>query len=56
MASLVGNDVTTVQYQVFSVPALAALALAGVATAVIGAYLPAHWAAKASVVEVLRSE
>ena len=56
MADLVGNDISTLQYQVFSAPSLAALILAGAALAVIGAYLPARWAARTSVVEVLHAE
>jgi putative ABC transport system permease protein len=56
MADLAGNDVSTVHYQVFSLPVLAALILAGVVVAMMGAYLPARWAARTSVAEVLHAE
>jgi putative ABC transport system permease protein len=46
----------TVQYQAFSLPILAILVLAGIAVAMIGAVLPARWAARTAAAEVLHSE
>jgi putative ABC transport system permease protein len=56
MADLVGNDISTVQYQVYSAPILGALVLAGIMVAVLGAYLPARWAATSRVADVLHAE
>ena len=56
MASQLGNDISPVQYQVFGPLILIALVLAGVVVAIVGAYLPARWAARASGAEVLHAE
>jgi len=56
MAGQVGNDISSVQYQVFGPAVLAGLVAAGIAVAVLGAYLPVRWAARTSVVDVLRAE
>jgi putative ABC transport system permease protein len=56
MANLVGNDVSTVQYHVFSAPILIGLVASGVLVAVIGSLLPARWAAYTGVATVLHAE
>ena len=43
-------------FTVFSAPGLLLLALAGVAVALLGSLLPARWAARTRVAEVLHSE
>ena len=43
-------------FVVFSAPGLLLLALAGVAVALLGSLLPARWAARTRVAEVLHSE
>jgi putative ABC transport system permease protein len=56
MATQVGNDISPIRYQVFSPVILIGLALAGVIVAIIGAYIPARWAARAGVADVLHAE
>ena len=56
LASLVGNHLPDSFFRVFSVPGLILLALAGVAVALVGSLLPARWAARTRVAEVLHSE
>lgn len=56
MGNLVGNNISVVQYHVFSPLVLIGLMLAGVLVAVIGALLPARWAAYTRVSEVLHAE
>ena len=51
-----GNDIPSSLLDVFSVPSLALLGLAGVVLAVIGAMLPGRRAARTRVAEVLHSE
>jgi putative ABC transport system permease protein len=56
LASLTGNDLPDSFFRVFSAPGLIVLALAGVAVALVGSLLPARWAARTRVAEVLHSE
>jgi putative ABC transport system permease protein len=56
LASLAGNDMPDSLFRVFSAPGLLLLALAGVAVALVGSLLPARWAARTRVAEVLHSE
>ncbi len=51
-----GNDMPESVLRVFSAPGLILLALAGVAVALVGSLLPARWAARTRVAEVLHSE
>ncbi|HZU13944.1 MAG TPA: ABC transporter permease [Chloroflexota bacterium] len=56
MANLVGNTISPLQYQAFSAPLLLGLVIAGMLVAVLGALLPARWAAYTGVAEVLHAE
>ncbi|MBV9281623.1 MAG: ABC transporter permease, partial [Chloroflexi bacterium] len=56
MAGQIGNDISPIHYQVYGPPILVGLALAGVAVAVVGALLPARWAARTPVAKVLHAE
>jgi putative ABC transport system permease protein len=56
MASQVGNDIPLGQFQVFTPAILVGLVLAGIAVAMVGAYLPARWAARLPVADVLHAE
>jgi putative ABC transport system permease protein len=56
MATQVGNAISPAQYQVFSPGILIGLVLAGVVVAMVGAYLPARWAARTRVADVLHAE
>lgn len=56
MAGQVGNDISPVQYQVYGPVTFAALLLAGIGVAVLGAYLPARWAARTAVADILHAE
>jgi len=56
LASIAGNNMPEGALRVFNAPGLALLALAGVAVALLGALLPARWAARTRVAEVLHSE
>lgn len=56
LASLLGTDMPDSVFRVFSAPGLILLALAGVAVALVGSLLPARWAARTRVAEVLHSE
>jgi putative ABC transport system permease protein len=51
-----GSDVLDVVVDVYSGPVFVLLALAGVAIAVLGAFLPARSAARATIAEALRNE
>jgi putative ABC transport system permease protein len=55
-ANLLGSDMPESVFRVFSAPGLLLLALAGVAVALLGSLLPARWAARTRVAEVLHSE
>jgi len=56
LGSVGGNDMPESVLRVFSAPGLILLALAGVAVALVGSLLPARWAARTRVAEVLHSE
>jgi putative ABC transport system permease protein len=56
VGNYLGNDLPPGMLDVFSVPSLMLLALAGLLLAVLGSLLPARWAARTRVAEVLRSE
>jgi putative ABC transport system permease protein len=56
MAGQVGNDITPIRYQVYGPAILIALLLAGVGVAILGSYLPARWAARTPVADVLHAE
>ncbi|HLQ61177.1 MAG TPA: FtsX-like permease family protein, partial [Candidatus Acidoferrales bacterium] len=56
LASFAGNNMPEGALRVFTAPGLMLLALAGVAVALIGSLLPARWAARTRVAEVLHSE
>jgi putative ABC transport system permease protein len=51
-----GSDVLDVVVDVYSGPMFVLLVLAGVAIAVLGAFLPARSAARATIAEALRNE
>jgi putative ABC transport system permease protein len=51
-----GNDLPPIAFDVFNPALLTALGLAGLAFALIGSLLPAYWAARAGVAEVLHTE
>jgi putative ABC transport system permease protein len=52
----IGNDLPRATLEVFSAPGLALLGLAGVALALLASLLPARWAARMRVAEVLHTE
>ncbi|WP_311203305.1 ABC transporter permease [Streptomyces gossypii] len=56
MGRAVGTTIPSADIDVYDVPLLALLALAGVAIAVIGALLPAGWAARTHTARALRAE
>ena len=56
VASAAGVDIPHSMLDVWHAPRLALLALAGVAIAVLGALIPARWAARLTIAQVLRSE
>jgi putative ABC transport system permease protein len=56
VGAYLGNDLPPGMLDVFSVPILMLLTLAGLVLAVIGSLLPARWAARTRVAEVLHSE
>jgi len=56
MGSVTGNDLPDSFFRVFTAPELLLLGLAGVAVALVGSLLPARWAARTRVAEVLHSE
>jgi putative ABC transport system permease protein len=56
LASLAGNHLPDSFFSVFTGPGLILLALAGVVVALVGSLLPARWAARTRVAEVLHSE
>jgi putative ABC transport system permease protein len=56
MAAAAGTDLPATFLNVYRAPELAILALAGVVIAVIGALLPAGWAAKTSTTSALHAE
>ncbi len=56
LGSVAGNDMPESVLRVFNALGLLLLALAGVAVALVGSLLPARWAARTRVAEVLHSE
>jgi putative ABC transport system permease protein len=56
IADLVGNTIPIDAGSIFPLAILPMLGLAGLATAILGALLPARWAARTMVVEILRQE
>jgi putative ABC transport system permease protein len=56
MADAVSISLPSYMTDVWQAPALAGMALAGVAIAVLGAYVPARAAARLTIAEVLHSE
>jgi putative ABC transport system permease protein len=56
MAQQIGNDISPLHYQVYGPLPLSGLVLAGVAVAIVGSYLPARWAARTPVADVLHAE
>jgi putative ABC transport system permease protein len=56
MGAFIGNDIPELAFNVFNPLGLAALGAAGLAVALLGSLLPARWAARASVAEVLHTE
>jgi putative ABC transport system permease protein len=52
----IGNDAPRETLDVFTAPQVASVLLAGLAVAMLAAALPARWAARTPVVQVLRSE
>ena len=56
VGAYIGNDLPPGTLEVFSAPGLALLGLAGVAIALLASLLPARWAARTRVAEVLHTE
>jgi ABC-type lipoprotein release transport system permease subunit len=56
LSSLGGNITPTTFYDVFAPWELIAIPVAGIVVAVVAAIVPARWAARTNVVEVLRAE
>lgn len=56
MGNLIGFDVAFPAQHAFTVPLVVALAGAGVVVAIAGGLLPARWASRASIVEILHTE
>ncbi|MGW0917201.1 ABC transporter permease, partial [Streptomyces sp. NPDC002784] len=56
MADAVDIDLPSYMMDVWQLPALAALALAGLATALLGAFIPARRAARLTIAQVLHNE
>jgi putative ABC transport system permease protein len=56
MGNLIGNEMPSVALNVFNPLVLPLLVIAGIVLAILGAVIPARWAARLSVAEVLRAE
>jgi putative ABC transport system permease protein len=54
--SVIGNRIPAVTLETFPLPVMPALALTGVLLAMVGALLPAWWAARGTTLEPLRAE
>jgi putative ABC transport system permease protein len=56
MANLVGFDTLFQTQNLFALPALVTIAVGGIAVAIVGALVPARWASRSSIVEILHTE
>jgi putative ABC transport system permease protein len=56
MGNLLGNEMPSVALNVFNPVVLPWLVVAGLAVAILGAVMPARWAARLSVADVLHAE